>query len=97
MTPETRTLGGVPALVQQHADLFACLACGAPLRLVEEPRALRCARCDDSFVCDGGTPMLFFQPSPRGAPADRFVVQAAMLLGGGCGGGFFTMIGRKKV
>jgi SAM-dependent methyltransferase/uncharacterized protein YbaR (Trm112 family) len=35
-------------------------------------------------------------PSPRGTAADRFVAQAAMLLGGGREGGFFTMMGRKK-
>jgi SAM-dependent methyltransferase len=38
-----------------------------------------------------------FAPRGRGSAFDRLVVQLGMLLSGGREGGFFTMIGRKKV
>jgi len=37
-----------------------------------------------------------FTPSSRGSALDRLIVQLGMLMSGGCEGGFFTMIGRKK-
>jgi hypothetical protein len=37
-----------------------------------------------------------FGPNPPGSAVDHFIAQAAMLLRGSRGGGFFTTIGRQK-
>ncbi len=50
----------VPAPVVQHMDIFVCPVCGGALNVSGDGRGIECSRCNRSFGCEKGIPLLFW-------------------------------------
>ncbi|MFC2001134.1 methyltransferase domain-containing protein [Chloroflexota bacterium] len=52
--------GAVPPLIIHNQDILICPSCNGGLDVTSDRRMIRCFKCNQSFGCEAGIPLLFY-------------------------------------
>ena len=53
-------IGVVPPLLIQNTDIFVCPSCNGALNVSRDQHMIKCSKCNQSFKCEKGIPLLFW-------------------------------------